>query len=124
MNLIYLGSDPSLDVFDGMDLNLENGALQLFSPQFDPERHTGTALIPRDRWFCLRLLVQIADRGGAVQVHVDDQLVLAATDQDTRPTEDVTTLRAGIDWSSAQDEPFEVYMDDLILSREAVACLQ
>jgi hypothetical protein len=34
----------------------------------------------------------------------------------------VRELRVGIDWSSGQDEPFELYVDDVVLDTAPVAC--
>jgi hypothetical protein len=34
----------------------------------------------------------------------------------------VHLLRAGVDWSSLQTEPFDIFMDDLVLSKNTVDC--
>lgn len=126
MNLFFLGFDPNpsedpAGPFVGLDLNLEDGAVQAYSPQNAPARVTGTLQIPRERWFCFRAEVAVAD-AGALRVFVDDALALDLPEYDTLPDEGVSLLRAGIDWSSGQTTPFEVYMDDLVLSTEPVAC--
>jgi hypothetical protein len=126
MNLLFLGDDPnpSLDPavpFRGLDLNLEDGALQVYSPQSVPDRVTGAVAIPRDRWFCLRMEVELAD-AGAVRAFVDDGLALEAAPLDTLPDAGVHLLRAGIDWTSGQTAPFEVFMDDLVLADALVPC--
>jgi hypothetical protein len=124
MNVFFVGArpDPDLEPFVGMDLNLEQGALQLFSPQAEPRRQTGSYRIPRDRWFCLRAEIQIGDRA-EVSVFADDQLALRATQVDSAPPEGVSMLRAGVDWSSEQQANFELFIDDLALDTQPVTCL-
>ena len=124
MNVFFLGSrpDPDPDPFVGMDINLEQGALQLFSPQAQPRRQTGSYRIPRDRWFCLRAEIELGD-GSQVSLFVDDQLALRATGVDSVPPEGVSMLRAGVDWSSEQEASFELFIDDLALDTSPLACL-
>jgi hypothetical protein len=126
MNLFFIGSRPDPDSdsnpFVGVDLNLENGAVQLFSPQAKPQRQTGELVIPRDRWFCWRTEVELGS-AAAVSVFVDDALALRATGVDSVAQDGVSMLRAGIDWSSDQAAFFEVYLDDVVLDTRPVACL-
>jgi len=126
INLFFLGDDPNpttdpVAPFLGMDINLEAGVLQLYSPQNAPDRITGTLTIPRDRWFCLRGVFAVGEEG-AVQLFVDDAPALEVLPHDTLPDAGIHLLRAGVDWSSGQTEPFEVFMDDLVLSDALVAC--
>jgi hypothetical protein len=125
MNVFFVGSRPDpdgADPFVGLDLNLERGALQLYSPQAEPQRQTGSSRIPRDRWFCLRAEIELGLRA-QVSMFVDDQLALHATLIDTAPPEGVSMLRAGVDWSSEQQASFEVFIDDLALATQPIACL-
>jgi hypothetical protein len=125
MNLFFIGSRPDpagADPFIGLDINLEGEVLQVYSPQSDPRRQTGTQTIPRDRWFCLRADVEIS-RSAEVALYVDDALALRAGGVDSLPSEEgVTMLRAGVDWSSDQAEHFEVFMDDLVFATRPVDC--
>lgn len=127
MNLFFLGHDPNPSAdpplaFSGLDLNIEDGALQAYAPESFPDRITGALQIPRDRWFCLRAEVAIAD-AGSLRVLVDDALALEADPLDTLPDAGgIGLLRAGVDWSSGQSAPFEVFMDDLVLSEAPVPC--
>lgn len=132
MNILFIGDEPNPSEdpdgpFVGVDINLANdGALQLFSPQNDPSRITGNQPIPRDRWFCLQLSMQIAHadaaRPGAIALSVDGREALSASPFETLPEAGVSRVRAGIDWSSEQAAPFEVYMDDLVVSRKPLPC--
>jgi hypothetical protein len=124
MNLFFIGSrpDPDPSPFAGLDLNLENGAVQLFSPQAKPQRQTGELTVPRDRWFCLRAEIELGS-AAAVSVFVDDALALRATGVDSIAEGGVSMLRAGIDWSSDQDAFFELYLDDVALDTRPVGCL-
>jgi hypothetical protein len=124
MNLFFLGSrpDPSGDEpFVGMDINVLDGALQLFSHQAKPPRQTADAKVPRGRWFCLRAEIEMS-RAGTTALFVDDALSLRATGVDSIAQDGVSMLRAGIDWSSDQTAFFEVYIDDLALATAPLAC--
>jgi hypothetical protein len=122
INILFIGSDPAPDPFIGLDINVEDGALQIFSPQNDPARVTGELTIPRDAWFCLRAEIAVSDGAGAVELFVDGALALAATGLDTLPDDGVHLIRAGVDWSSGQETSFEIYLDDLVLDDAPVAC--
>jgi hypothetical protein len=125
MNIFFIGDDPSPnppEPFYGIDFNLQDGAVQLYSPQWAPDRRTGSLLIPRERWFCFRVRVAISNAEGAVDVFVDDQPAVAVSGVDTLPDEGVRTFRAGVDWSSGQTEFFEVFIDDIVLDTQPVSC--
>ena len=102
--------------------DLEDGAAQLYSPQWSPARITGGLVIPRDQWFCFRARIAISDDAGVVQVYVGDALAVEASGVDTLPSGGVRRFRGGIDWSSGQDAFFEVFIDDLVLDVEEVGC--
>jgi hypothetical protein len=121
MNIFFLGAEPVAESFVGFDLNLDDGRVQVFSPQAD--RYTGELPIPRDRWFCFRWRIAIDDTDGVVQAFVDDALALEVTELDTLPAAGVSWFRAGIDWSSQQDAYFEIYIDDVVLDTVEVDCL-
>jgi len=125
MNIFFLGEAPEPEPpapFYGIDFNLEDGALQLYSPQWNPARYTGSAAIARDRWVCVRARVAISDTLGAVEVWADDEPALAVSQVDTLPPGGVQRFRAGVDWSSGQTSPFEIYIDDVVLDPTEVGC--
>jgi hypothetical protein len=122
MNVLFVGDGQPVSPFEGIDVNLSGGALQLFA-QPDQLRQTSAVSVPRDVWFCLRMQVTLDHVRGAAQLFVDDQRALASEPFDSLPTEGVDQVRVGVDWSSEQDERFEIYFDDLVVSRSAVSCL-
>jgi hypothetical protein len=122
MNIMFLGSAPSSDPFSGIDLNLQDGAVQVYSSPSASARQTGSVSIPRDRWFCFRARVALSADQGSVQAYVDDALALDARGLDTLPAAGVSQFRAGVGWSSAQDAFFEIYLDDVVVDRAPVAC--
>jgi hypothetical protein len=122
MNLFFIGDDPA-EPFIGVDLNIDDGAVQVFSPQFLPVRTTGSSLIARDRWVCLRAQIAISNDLGAVRVWLDDALAVEVSPADTLPAGGIHLFRAGVDWSSGQASFFEVYLDDIVLSDQPVDCL-
>jgi hypothetical protein len=122
INIFFIGDDPTPDPFSGVDFNLESGAVQIYSPESDPQRQMGTLTIPRDRWFCFRAHIAIDDSAGSVDAYVDDELALHAEALDTSPEGGVHLFRAGVDWSSKQDAFFEIFMDDIAVDRRELAC--
>lgn len=122
MNILFVGDRARTEPFAGVDVNLDDGVLQLFSPRATPTRQAGTLAIPRGRWFCLRLQLAIDDVEGSLELFVDDQLVLSSGRFDTLPAAGVNVLRAGIDWSSQQTSRFEIYFDDLVVDTRALDC--
>jgi hypothetical protein len=122
-NFLFLGDYATPDPFKGVDFNLENGAPQVFVPGSQPDRITSTTLtIPRDRWFCFQAQITLSATAGAVKILVDGAPALDQAGLDTLPPAGVHLLRAGVDWSSLQKAPFEVFMDDLVLDTSPIAC--
>lgn len=123
MNVLFLGDVATPDPFKGIDFNLEDGAFSTYVPENDPQRFTSTSLvIPRDRWFCLQIHVKVGKGDGAVTVLVDGATALDEQGMNTNPDAGIHLLRVGIDWSSLQTEPFDFYVDGLVLSTTSVEC--
>ena len=123
INIMFLGDYATPDPFKGVDFNLEDGALSTYIPGNNPDRFTSTMLvIPRDRWFCLQIDMVVSSDAGALTMRVDGEIGLEQKNVNTRPAAGVHLLRTGVDWSSEQAEPFEFYVDDLVLSTEPVDC--
>ena len=123
MNVFFLGDFASPDPFKGIDFNLEDGALSTYVPEDNPQRFTSTSLtIPRDQWFCFQVHVVVSAGAGKLTILVDGNTALDEQGMNTRPDAGIHLLRAGIDWSSMQTEPFDFYVDDLVLSTSAVDC--
>jgi hypothetical protein len=123
INIFFLGDYATPDPFRGVDFNLESGALSTYVPGQAPDRFTSTTLtIPRDHWFCLQIAMTLSPDAGTVTMLVDGQVGLEQANMKTLPEGGVHLLRAGVDWSSLQTEPFDIYMDDLVLSTSPVDC--
>jgi hypothetical protein len=123
MNILFLGDYATPDPFKGVDFNLEGGALSTYVPGDRPDRFTSTTLVvPRDRWFCLQIQMTVSANAGALTMRVDGEIGLEQTNMNTRPAGGVHLLRAGIDWSSEQTDPFDLYLDDLVLATTPVGC--
>jgi hypothetical protein len=123
INIFFVGDSPTPDPFSGIDFNLEDGAVQIYSPESAVQRQTGTLQIPRDRWFCFRARIAIDEAAGRVDAYIDDELALRAEELDTLPAAGVHLFRAGLDWSSEQDAFFELYLDDVVVDTHPIACL-
>lgn len=123
INVFFLGDVATPDPFRGVDFNLESGALSTYVPGQAPDRFTSTLLtIPRDTWFCLQIAMTLSPDAGTVTILVDGEVGLEQANMKTLPEAGVHLLRAGVDWSSLQVEPFDLYIDDLVLSTSAVDC--
>jgi hypothetical protein len=123
MNILFLGDFATPDPFKGTDFNLETGAFSTYSPQDHPDRFTSdTLVVPRDRWFCFQMHMVVSPDAGAVTINVDGDVALEEMAMNTQPDVGVHLLRIGIDWSSLQTEPFDYYVDDLVLDTAPVEC--
>jgi hypothetical protein len=123
MNVLFLGDYATPDPFQGIDVNLEAGAPSIYVPGSAPDRVTSTTVrIPTDQWFCLRMDVTVSRDAGSVTLLVDDVPAVDQPNLNTAPDAGIHRLRAGVDWSSKQATPFDVYIDDLVLATTPVAC--
>jgi hypothetical protein len=125
MNVFFLGDVATPDPFKGVDFNLEDGALSTYVPGDSPDRYTSTTLtIPRDRWFCMQIHMTVAEKDATLTIDVDGETGLDQMGMNTKPPGGVHLLRAGIDWSSLQTDPFDYYLDDLVLATTPVDCAE
>jgi hypothetical protein len=123
MNIFFIGDFATPDPFKGVDFNLEDGALSTYVPQDSPDRFTSTTLtIPRDRWFCMQVHMTVSEKEGTLTIDVDGERGLDQQGMNTKPAAGIHLLRAGIDWSSLQTDPFDYFIDDLVLATTAVDC--
>jgi len=123
INVFFLGDYATPDPFRGVDFNLEAGALSTYVPGQAPDRFTSTLLtIPRDVWFCLQMQMAVSRDAGSVTLSVDGALALEQANMKTLPDGGIHLLRVGVDWSSLQTAPFDMYIDDLVLSTDPVDC--
>jgi len=123
INILFLGDYATPDPFRGVDFNLESGALSTYVPGQAPDRFISNLLtVPRDAWFCMQIAMTLSPDAGTVTILVDGAVALEQANMKTLPEAGVHLLRAGVDWSSLQTEPFDIYMDDLVLSTNPVDC--
>jgi hypothetical protein len=107
LNFLFIGYYATPDPFKGVDFNFEDGALSTYVPGDNPDRFTSnTLVIPRDRWFCLQIQMTVSPDAGKVKILVDGETGLEQEGMNTSPKAGNHLLRAGIDWSSLQAEPF------------------
>jgi hypothetical protein len=123
MNFLFIGDYATPDPFEGVDFNLEDGALSTYVPGDNPDRFTSdTLVVPRDQWFCLQIEMTVSPDAGTVRILVDGEVGLDQQGMNTRPKAGNHVLRTGVDWSSLQNEPFDLYVDDLVLATTPVDC--
>jgi hypothetical protein len=81
--------------------------------------------LPRTRWICLELLVNVADAdgGGSVELFLDGASFLkTATGIRTLPSGGWARAVLGVNHISGISEPLEVVFDDFVLARTRLGC--
>lgn len=101
------GRKVSLDVY-------RNGGLGLETNWSTKPTGTGGA-IPRDRWFCAELHVDIHASQGRARALIDGQTVYEHADIDTHFDNGVDFLRAGV-LAGAGNGVLDIWMDEILIS--------
>ncbi len=78
--------------------------------------------MPRDRWTCIELGLDVAATGGAVSLSVDGSVVIDVTDVATLPAGPFSI--AVVEGLPAEDAPgAELAIDELVVATEPIGCL-
>lgn len=78
--------------------------------------------VPRDRWFCLELRVQIGTSGEA-ELLVDGTSTALLTDVDTTRASPWDTVFVGVaSRNSTQVDPTELFMDEVVVATTPIGC--
>jgi hypothetical protein len=77
-----------------------------------------------DRWTCVRGAIHIAETTGAVQLWLDDELVLDTPQSfDTSPPGGIGTVMFGVHWTALGEPDATVYLDNLVVGLSPIECL-
>ena len=120
--IFYLGLPPGTTGGINVDLQSED-RFELFLPENDVSIYSDPGAFQRDTWHCLQLSLIIDNALGQATLSIDAQSVASSMDLDTQADTDFTLFTLGIEWSSAQQGPVDVLLDDIVLSAEPVECL-
>ena len=79
-------------------------------------------MVPRDDWFCVQFMLHVDDVDGVARFWIDDELAGELVGIDTRNEMPYESLGAGIAWSTLTQEPFDVFVDEIAVSRTRMPC--
>lgn len=106
----------------GPDLNVINE--DRFQVHLDGSGTFGGASVgpvPRGVWFCLHAAVLIDESDGSVRAGYDDTAIEQGG-LDTYPNGPYDMIAVGLDWTSDQQGPIEVLIDDVVVATSPVPC--
>jgi hypothetical protein len=81
--------------------------------------------VPRQRWFCLELLIKVAPAGsdGSIEMFVDGaSLLKSPSGVTTLPPGGWTGVTVGVNHSQGLGSDLELFYDDFVLARSRVGC--
>lgn len=119
----------ALDAVDsgvyGPDFNvLGDGRFEVYIQEAGVFSDASLRPVPRGQWFCLRAAIVIDNDGdGSVTASYDDHTVTAAN-VDTYPNGPYNLVAVGLDWTSDDQAPITVLVDDVVVATSPVPCAQ
>jgi len=78
--------------------------------------------VPRDRWFCAELAIEVDDLQGHVALHIDGDLAVQSTLRQTVSTAGFEYFLVGIYSSPDNEANAEVFIDDVIVANAPIGC--
>jgi hypothetical protein len=104
--------DANLLTGDGVDLFVLSTNARYIGPARAFERNT---------FQCWEVMVHVDDTAGRMRVDVDGKNVLTSGQTDTAFTHGIGRVALGIDYTSAQQVPVLLELDDFVLARERLS---
>ena len=80
------------------------------------------ALIPRDRWFCVQLAVDLSDTSGRAEISVDGVLVASLDDVRTAPAAGFSTFGTGALFTDPTQPEVEFFADEVAYGTSPLPC--
>lgn len=81
----------------------------------------GLAKVPRDRWFCVELAIDVDPTAGRARLSVDGTMILQHTGIDTQFGRGLNFVRGGL-VLGPQNTLFELSVDEFLVSRTPIGC--
>jgi hypothetical protein len=100
---------------------VDNDELVLYDARSNGAFATGTP-VPRDRWICLELRVDLSSAAGAIQLDLDGIRLAFGTVQSTMPPSGVARAELGIVYSANLPAGATVYVDDAVVAAGPIGC--
>jgi hypothetical protein len=82
----------------------------------------GTQTLPRDKWTCIELHVQIDASIGIFEAYLDGTLAVRSPGTNTLPAMGYTTVDIGVHYTDPAQGPVEIYADDVVAGNTRVGC--
>lgn len=77
--------------------------------------------VPRDRWMCIELQVQVANAGSA-QLLLDGVPIASTPTLDLAPGVGYSFLDVGLAWTDDTQGPARVFADEIVIDDEPIGC--
>lgn len=84
----------------------------------------GSRALPRDRWVCIELHALLDASVGRFEAYLDGELAVSSMPSNTVPADGYTSAEVGIHYTEGSQGPVEAYVDDVVVARTRVPCLQ
>ena len=114
-------NDPGTGRFDRIGININNGWYSIFNGMENAEYLASGATIPRDRWFCIELDVDIDASSGRVTLRADGTEEVTSAGINTAAFEGYDFVNVGGVFLQGVSN-MTVYVDDIVLSRQPIGC--
>ena len=85
------------------------------------KRAIGPAL-PRNRWVCVEMRIDVANSGGKAALYLDGSKVAEVKHADTQMTADYGAYKAGIIWADTNSGPLTVRFDEIAVGPTRLGC--
>jgi hypothetical protein len=85
-------------------------------------QRTSAMSLPRQRWFCLELVINVAPAGGSIEVLLDGAPLLSGTGLNTLLPGGYVAATLGLYSAKGLAKDLDTYYDDLVLARTRLSC--
>ena len=120
IRVLYLGETQPPNA--GVALQVSGDGLQIVTDT-DPSPPVSSPMqMPRDRWVCVELAIDVQNTQGAVTATVDGASFSSSTPMDTRPGAGFDQVAVGVESSAPEQGPGELFVDEVIVSRSPIGC--
>ncbi len=106
----------------GTDIDVTAGKLESYSYASGTIVESGVD-IPRDRWFCLQVSIELAESTGSVRVKIDGNQIIDAPNLATLPAEGLTDFAMGLPWTGSKQPELSVFIDEVAVGEAPIDCL-
>lgn len=122
-NILHIGAHRTRGATEPLaGFNVMEGFASMYIGASNTHVRDRLVEVPRGQWFCAQMMVHVDDVDGAARLWIDDALAGELVGFDTRNEAPYESLGAGIGWSELVQEPLDVYVDELALSRTRLPC--